>query len=104
MEDYKKNAKLDVLKRIRAAASKKIMGDIKAPKKVTVASDSKEGLEKGLDLAKEVTHQMPESTEDLGDFEKNDEPVEEAAEVNPSDRIAKLEDEIKKLHALLAAK
>ena len=53
MSDNEKSAKMNVLEDLRKHAMS-MMGDkVKAPKKVVVASDSKEGLEKGLEKAKQ---------------------------------------------------
>lgn len=53
MNDTEKEAKLGVLKFISDAADDAIAGKVKGLKKVTVASDSKEGLKKGLEMAEE---------------------------------------------------
>jgi hypothetical protein len=59
MGDAEKEAKMSVIKEMRNMASG-IMGDnLKNLKKVTIASDSKEGLEEGLDKAKEVIEKQP---------------------------------------------
>lgn len=52
--------KLHVLKDLKKHVMDQ-MGD--KLKKVTVAADSKEGVEKGLDKAKEILHRMPASVE-----------------------------------------
>jgi hypothetical protein len=56
----KAKAKLHVLKDLKEHAMG-LMGD--KLKKVTVAADSKEGVEKGLDKAKEILHRMPASVD-----------------------------------------
>lgn len=55
MKDPEKQAKLRALKEAHSMASDMMKGDLsnaKGMQKVTVASDSKEGLEAGLELAK----------------------------------------------------
>lgn len=62
--DMKKEAKLSVLKELRELASKMMGDDLKngmdSMKKVTVASDSKEGLKRGLEKAEEMMDVGPE--------------------------------------------
>lgn len=90
---------------------------VKNLKKVTVASDSPEGLEKGLDKAKEIvgnkdlapemmSEEMPEmaseeeeSEEEAPEMEASEEESEEEGEEK---KVADLEEEIKKLKEKLA--
>lgn len=69
-----KEAKLTALKELKGMASGMLGGGLKemmdAPKKsVTVAADSEEGLEAGLDKAKEILPEMPEMEEESEDSE-----------------------------------
>ena len=59
--DLKQQAKMDVLKQIRQIASDAMKDDMKMRglKKVTVASNSEEGLEEALDKAKDMLEQSP---------------------------------------------
>lgn len=66
-----KDAKMKVLKEIHSMASDDMGEEIKGLKKVTVASPDQEGLEKGLDKAKELVsgaegaeEEKPESLEE----------------------------------------
>lgn len=57
MEDMKRQAKLNVLQKLKQAASEKMKGglkDMSGMKKVSVMSDSPEGLKAGLDKAEDV--------------------------------------------------
>lgn len=63
--DMKKDAKLSVLKHLREMASGMMGDDLKSGmKKVTVASDSTEGLKEGLNKAEDVVEDMPEGMDD----------------------------------------
>jgi hypothetical protein len=117
MNDMKKQAKLAVLKHIRQMASDVMKDDMKGKgfKKVTVASDSKEGLEEGLEKAKELVGKPDlaaalekeskdedeaedteeEEAEDMEESEMS--PEEEAAEGDPSDTPDSLDAQIKAL-------
>jgi hypothetical protein len=112
LKDLKQNAKLSVLKHIRGLASNMMKDELpsKMMKKVTVASDSPEGLVEGLKKAKEIVAKDPmeemmaehegeesseeETTEDDANSEQED------AEESPEMLRAK----IKELEAKLAAK
>lgn len=54
MREPEKNAKMSVLSHLRDMAQESMGSKLKGLKKVSVASDSPEGLEKGLDKAKEI--------------------------------------------------
>lgn len=89
-----KDAKLRAVKEMRKMASDEMSGPLKSLKKVTVASDSPQGLEHGLDKAKEIMHggeqdeQDPdmehleeETGEDLDHDNEEGEPAEHAEKV-----------------------
>ncbi len=83
-------AKAESLKEMMASL-KEVMGkDLQGLKKVTVASDSDEGLEEGLEKAKEVLEakESPEAPE-----------MGESCEMSEDDKIAKLEKELADLKA-----
>ena len=66
LSEPEKKAKLGVLDSLRSEAAG-MMGDhLKGLKKVTVAAPSKEGLEKGLEMAKAITEDGEESEEESG--------------------------------------
>ena len=54
LSDNEKQAKSEVLKSLHGQASDILRDKLKGIKKVSVMSDSPEGLEKGLDKAKEL--------------------------------------------------
>lgn len=107
MDKMHKLAKMDTLKALRKAAMEMIhdrMGDEEMPEgmsKVMVAAEDKEGLEEGLDKAKEVLGEMPEGMEDS-------EEKEMMAEMKPEESLMSDEDEeielLKKLQELRAKK
>ncbi len=85
---------------------------IKGLKKVTVASDSPKGIEKGLDMAKKIVgkkdmmmgdfeEEMPESESDeseekeLAEGEMPEEEMEEMSEEELKEQIAKLQEMLK---------
>lgn len=75
---------------------------VKGIKKVTVASDSEQGLEEGLKKAKEVLdseddESMEDSEHEAGESDSEEE-MEDMGEVSDvEDEIAKLEEQIKQL-------
>lgn len=75
MRPEEKEAKMGVLENLKQAMSESMSGKLGGLKKVTVASDSTEGLKKGLDKAKEITGHLPES-----EGEDEESPDHEAAE------------------------
>lgn len=85
-----KSAKMDVLKALHGEMGKMMGDDVRGLKKVTVASPDSEGLEQGLEKAKE----MLEGGEEL------DEEMEDEAEMSPEEIDAK----IAELQALKAQK
>jgi len=99
-DDMKKEAKLSVLKELRKMASDMIGGDLKeGMNKVTVASDSKEGLKKGLEKAEDLMEQAPDMEEELEDEEMEYEDMEEESdedEMSPEDIEAKIQELMEK--------
>lgn len=91
-----KDAKLSALKELRGIASKAMGDSFKSKsdgmKKVTVASDDKAGLVKGLDKAKDMMKHMPE-VDDEGVEETPEEESMEEAEETPEDEMAELKSE-----------
>ena len=76
-----KDAKLAALKKIRSQMNDEIKAGIdpKKMKKVTVAADSEEGLEEGLDKAKEIID-AGEDSEEVIPFTGEETPEEELEE------------------------
>ena len=94
LSPMEKEVKMDLTKEMGGVAKDALRNQVKGLKKVTVASDSPEGLEEGLDKAKEIVESKEdESMED----ESLEEPeMEESMDLSKIDEmIAKLE-ELKK--------
>jgi hypothetical protein len=71
LSDVERDAKMSVVNNMKDMASS-MMGDhIKGLKKVTVASDSKEGLQSGLDKAKDLMDQYSEDGHSSMDDNEN---------------------------------
>lgn len=105
MSDNEKSAKMSVVEAMRKMAEDQIGGKLKDLKKVTVASDSKDGLEKGLDKAKEMLDRHPEDEEsqEQHDPEMEDHESETADEVASEPEMS--EDELnEKLEELMKLK
>jgi hypothetical protein len=81
IEGDKKDAKLEVLKDLKKQAMS-MMGDKLS--KVTVASDSKEGLSKGLQKAKDIISKEPEMGESQ-EHEDSESIEEESSEEKSSE-------------------
>lgn len=79
MGDDEKQAKMSVLNQLRDMANQELGGKLKGIKKVSVMSNSPEGLEAGLDKAKDVVEDhssiSPEET-DGNEHSENMEPQE----------------------------
>lgn len=103
----KKAEKGDVLSKSHAKAKSGILQDlmddmmgmegdkVKGLKKVTVASNSPKGLEKGLDKAKELVGHAPMADEEMPEGEEMDEEesAEHEAEESPEMEVAEHEGE-----------
>lgn len=100
MKDLEKKAKMKVLQEMRQMATdmmKEGLSPKKEVKKVTVASDSKEGLLKGLEKAEEVLDSEDEEDAELEDEETS----EEDSDVSEMDE-AECDAEIERLMKLKA--
>lgn len=64
MGDTEKEAKMNVVKEMRDMAASQMGEKLKGLKKVTVASDSKDGLEKGLQKAEDLLENSSEDGEE----------------------------------------
>jgi len=102
MSSEEKEAKMNILKDLRGQAMDQMSGNLKGLKKVSVASDTPEGLQKGLEVAKEVAGEAEE-------VESEEEVSGEGTEESPADEIyhaamamtpEEIEEEITKLMAL----
>lgn len=78
MPEMEQNAKMSVLDHIKREATKDMGGKLKGIKKVGVMASDKQGLEEGLDKAKEL----------LSGEEGGESPEEEAGEMAGSDELS----------------
>ena len=114
--DMKSQAKMKMLQDLKKMATEMMGHDLKGKmdgmKKVSVMANDKEGLEKGLDKAKELMHGMPEMDKmaheedaDAGSEDVETGHSEQEEEMNePEDNSAEeLEERIKELQAKLAS-
>lgn len=77
MSPAEKKAKLSALKEAHGMASDMMKDGLSGAKKVSVMSDSKKGLEKGLDIAKKI---VDKEDSDLGEDEMEDSELGEKME------------------------
>jgi len=96
MEDMKKKARIGMLKELSKEMADGQYGDLKEKmagkqlNKVTVMSDSPEGLKKGLSKAEEI---MKKKSELMGESEDSDEEMEDEAEEMEQEEPSEMEDE-----------
>ena len=93
MKGPKMAAKAALFKELSDLLGSDLVDGIKDVKKVTVASDSEEGLEEGLEKAQEVL--KSKSMEDESEEQSGDESEEESGD--ESEEIGDIEEEIAKL-------
>ena len=98
MHGPKMDAKAAMAKELSDSLGSDIMDGIKDMKKVTVASDSEEGLKEGLEKAEDILgkSKMEDSEEEDSEEESEDEDEMEDEEESPDleSEIAKLEKEL----------
>ena len=98
MHGPKMDAKAAMAKELSDSLGSDIMDGIKGMKKVTVASDSEEGLKEGLEKAEDILgkSKMEDSEEEDSEEESEDESEMEDEEKSPDleSEIAKLEKEL----------
>lgn len=74
LSDIERDAKMSVVDAMKEMANDEMSGRLNGLKKVSVASNSPEGLEKGLDKAKELVRKGPEASlhdSDMEDLEED---------------------------------
>lgn len=111
LSPIEKNAKMNVLKDIQDMASDEMGSKLKGLKKVSVASDSKEGLQEGLDKAKElldknISEQKEDESSEHESMESESEELAEEAmesEEQPEEEMS-LEDVEQKIQELMKKK
>ena len=115
MHPAMKKAKMGVLKHLSDMASEAMGGKLHGLKKVTVASDSEEGLKEGMDKAKEIVEKgkIPGDSHEIADMSDSEEheasesPAEEELEQETGEEDLspeEIEKKIAELKALLASK
>lgn len=108
MKGPKMAAKAAMAKELSDLLGSDLADEVKGVKKVTVASDSEEGLEEGLEKAQEVlkSKSMKDESDEMEDEseEMEDESEEESEEdeSEESEEMADVEDEIAKLEKQIA--
>jgi len=88
MSSVEKDAKMSVVESLRDMAAKAMGDKLHGLKKVTVASDSKQGLEKGLEKAQDLLSNSPEAAamkekgqkDPMSDVEESSDPFSEMEE------------------------
>jgi hypothetical protein len=106
MDEKEKMAKSSVLDELLAAADEAMGGGLKDLKKVTVVAPSKEGLEDGLEKAKELTAEQPEAQDDEEKEEdaESDDMLSKSGDLSSDDRAAKKAAFKEKMAKLMAGK
>ena len=96
--DEKMSAKASMAKEISDMLAGDLTEGIKDSKKVMVASNTDEGLKKGLEKAEDVLEsKMEDESEEDSESEDESPEMEDDSEVDS--KIAKLEEELKKLRS-----
>lgn len=90
----KLKAKAEMMKQLSELLGKDMAEDVKGMKKVTVASDSSEGLKEGLKKAKEIMDKKPDLEDEMKDMEdeSSEHELEESSEEENSDKEKEDED------------
>jgi hypothetical protein len=100
MGETEKEAKMNVVKEMRDMAAGEMGKKLNGLKKVTVASDSKEGLFKGLDKAEDLL-KMSKDEEEMPEEESSEEESSEDEMAEYADcSVEELDSKIKELEAL----
>lgn len=103
MSPNEKKAKLAALKGAHSMAADAMKEGLSGAKKVSVMSDSKEGLKKGLDMAEKIVGEQEDEDSELG--EKEEDMAEgyenQQEEAEPMDE-AEIDEEIQRLMELKA--
>jgi hypothetical protein len=100
LSDNEKSAKMSVVKDMQDMAKKAMSDSLPGMKKVTVASDSTEGLKEGLEKAEEVMEKMPEEESSEEESSEESAPMEMMAEHMEDMDL----DELKKLEEMIEMK
>jgi hypothetical protein len=98
MSDMEKSAKMSVLKDLKQQANEALGGKLKGMKKVSVLAKDEEGLEKGLDKAKEIVGGMEEMSEESEDQEEMGEEESDESEDKPGMDYSNMSEEELQMH------
>ncbi len=106
MHGPKMDAKAAMAKELSDSLGSDIMDGIKDMKKVTVASDSEEGLKEGLEKAEDILgkSKMEDSEEEEDSEDESEGESEDESEMEDEEESPDLESEIAKLERELADK
>lgn len=89
LSPLEQKAKMDVVKELQSQAGDMMGEKLKGLKKVTVASDSEEGLKAGLEKAEEVLEQKEEAEQE---DESEEMSAESEEELSPEEIDAKIQE------------
>lgn len=99
MDELHKSAKMDAISGLRQTAMDAMKGKLEGLKKVTVASDSKEGIKEGLEKAKEIVEKGPNGEAPEAEEESLEEESEDGEE-SKEQLLSELEQKMKELEEL----
>lgn len=85
LSESEKKAKMTPLKEAHRMACDMLKDKVKGLKKVTIASDSEEGIKKGIKKAEEVFGMRKSEDEEMGEHESEDEEMGEKDEAEASE-------------------
>lgn len=108
MSDSEKKAKLSALKEAHGMASEMMKKGLDGAKKVSISSNSKEGLKKGLEMAEDIVGEEEEEDSELSekmeDAQEGYEDQQEESEPMDEDEIEAKIRELMELKEKLARK
>jgi hypothetical protein len=96
-DEKKMKAKASRAKELSDTLGQDIAEDMKGMSKVTVASDSEEGLKKGLEKAEDVIEEKMDSEDESEDMEEKEEPEMEESSDDLKSQIEELKRQLEDL-------
>jgi hypothetical protein len=96
-DEKKMKAKAFMAKELSDTLGQDIAEDMKGMSKVTVASDSEEGLKKGLEKAEDVVEEKMDSEDESEDMEEKEEPEMEESSDDLKSQIEELKRQLEDL-------
>lgn len=97
VDPSKLEAKANIMRSLSDELGKDISEDLKGLKKVTVASDSEEGLKEGLEKAEDVLEGKEEEESNESEMENEEEGEESESSDDLQSKIAELEKQLEEL-------